>query len=77
MVLSSKITALLTDWVKGTHPNNVNVLAKFERPCGLFQFFRVKHYLENILGCRVKWGTEKAKRAYVQSPVLQEALRCF
>jgi predicted nucleotidyltransferase len=56
---------------------NLNVLAKFEQPCGLFQFFRVKHYLEDILGCPVNLGTEKAERAYLQSPVLQEALRSF
>lgn len=57
--------------------NNLNVLAKLERPCGLFQFFRVKHYLEDILGCPVNLGTEKAERAYLQSPVLQEAVRSF
>lgn len=57
--------------------NNLNVLAKLERPCGLFQFFRVKHYLEDILGCPVHLGTEKAEKAYLQSPILQEALRSF
>lgn len=57
--------------------HNLSFLAKFERPCGLFQFFRVKHYLEDIFKSPVDLGTEKAGKEYLQAPMLQEALRSF
>lgn len=57
--------------------HTLNFLAKFERPCGLFQFFRVKHYLEDVFKCPVDLGTEKAGKEHLRSPMLQEALRSF
>ena len=47
--------------------SDVDLLVAFDRPVGLFQFFRVQHYLEELLGV--------AKVDLVQRTALHPALR--
>lgn len=54
---------------------DVDFLVEFAKPGGLFQLFRVQHYLENVLGCSVDVGTRKALREHLREPVLEEAIR--
>ena len=57
--------------------SDVDFLVEFTKPGGLFQLFRVQHYLEDILGCAIDLGTEDALREHLREPVLKEAIRAF
>ena len=57
--------------------SDVDFLVEFTKPGGLFQLFRVQHYLEDILGCPIDLGTEDALREHLREPVLKEAIRAF
>jgi predicted nucleotidyltransferase len=57
--------------------SDVDFLVEFSTEAGLFEFYRVKHYLEEILGCKVDLGTKEALREHLRKPVLQESIRAF
>lgn len=57
--------------------SDVDFLVEFAKPVGLFQFSRVRLYLEEILGCSVDLGTRKALRQHLREPVLKDAIRVF
>jgi uncharacterized protein len=57
--------------------SDVDFLVKFAIEATLFDLFRVQHYLEDILGCRVDLGTNSALRQHLREPVLQEAVRAL
>jgi uncharacterized protein len=54
--------------------SDVDFLVEFDRPHGLFQLLRVKHYLEDILGCPVDLGTRTALREHLREPVLKDVI---
>jgi len=55
--------------------SDVDFLVEFSEPGGLFQLFRVQHYLEDLVGCAVDFGTEDALREHLRESVLKEAIR--
>lgn len=55
--------------------SDVDFLVEFSIEAGLFDLFRVRHYLEDILGCSVDLGTQDALREHLREPVLKEAIR--
>jgi uncharacterized protein len=57
--------------------SDVDFLVEFAIEATLFDLFRVQHYLEDILGCKVDLGTRSALREHLREPVLQEAVRAF
>lgn len=57
--------------------SDVDFLVEFAIEATLFDLFRVQHYLEDILGCKVDLGTKSALRQHLREPVLQEAIRAF
>jgi hypothetical protein len=57
--------------------SDVDFLVEFSTEAGLFELFKVKHYLEDILGCKVDLGTREALREHLRKPVLQESIRAF
>jgi uncharacterized protein len=57
--------------------SDVDFLVEFAIEATLFDLFRVQHYLEDILGCKVDLGTRSALRQHLREPVLQEAVRAF
>lgn len=57
--------------------SDVDFLVEFAKPVGLFQFSKVRLYLEDILGCSVDLGTQKALRQHLREPVLKDAIRVF
>lgn len=57
--------------------SDVDFLVQFTEKGGLFQLFRVQHYLENILGCAVDIGTEDALREHLREPVTRDIIRVF
>lgn len=52
--------------------SDVDFLVEFDQPGGLFQLFRVRHSLEDLLGCKVDLGTTKALRERVHEPVMKD-----
>ncbi|NJM75667.1 MAG: nucleotidyltransferase family protein [Acaryochloridaceae cyanobacterium RU_4_10] len=54
--------------------SDVDFLVEFDRPSGLFQLLRVKHYLEDILECPVDLGTRTALREHLREPVLKDLI---
>jgi uncharacterized protein len=57
--------------------SDINILVKFERPTGLFQFIDLKKRLEVLFGCKVDIGKPRSIRPQLKSRVLQEAIRVF
>jgi uncharacterized protein len=57
--------------------SDVDFLVEFSIEATLFDLFRVQHYLEDILGCKVDLGTRSALRQHLREPVLQETVRAF
>ena len=55
--------------------SDVDLLVAFDRPVGLFHFFRVQHRLEAILGTAVDLVMRDAIKPQLRSRVLAEAVR--
>jgi predicted nucleotidyltransferase len=57
-------------------PNSdVDLLVDFDRPIGLFHFFRVQQRLERILGSRVDLVMREAVKPQLRDRILGEAVR--
>lgn len=61
--------------VKGsaTSDSDVDILVKYKKQPGLFEFLDLKEYLENLLGRQVDLVTEKALKKQLREKILQEA----
>ena len=57
--------------------SDVDILVKFARPTGIFQFVDLKKRLEALFGCKVDIGKQQSLRPHVKARVLQEAIRVF
>jgi hypothetical protein len=58
------------------HKNSdVDILVDFERPVGLFEYARLKMYLEDVLGREVDLVTPEALRKELREDMLREASR--
>jgi uncharacterized protein len=55
--------------------SDIDLLVDFERPIGLFEFARLKIYLEELLGRKVDLVTPEALRKELRENILQEAIR--
>lgn len=55
--------------------SDVDLLVEFDRPIGLFHFFRVQRHLEAILGCRVDLVMREAVKPQLRDRILREAVR--
>lgn len=56
--------------------SDVDILVEFDRPIGLFEFARLKLYLEELLGREVDLVTPEALRKELKETILQEAIAC-
>jgi hypothetical protein len=54
--------------------SDVDLLVEFDRPVGLFQFFRVQRRLEEILGARVDLVMKDAVKRQLRGQILGEAV---
>jgi len=60
---------------QATQESDVDLLVEFDRPVGLFHFFRVRHYLEDILGTEnVDLVMPEALPAEMKQGILREAI---
>ena len=59
--------------------SDVDFLVEFENEdlIGLFEFSKVRFYLEDILGCSVEMGTRNALRKELRERVIKEAIRAY
>jgi len=57
--------------------SDVDFLVEFSIDAGLFDLFRVQHYLEDLLGCKIDLGTEDALREHLREPVMKDVMRVF
>lgn len=55
--------------------SDVDILVDFEKPVGLFEYARLKMYLESILGSEVDLVTPEALRKELREDILREAIR--
>jgi uncharacterized protein len=55
--------------------SDVDLLVEFSRPVGLFQFARLKMFLEDVLGREVDLVTPEALRQELREDILREAIR--
>jgi len=55
--------------------SDVDFLVEFDRPGGFFQLFRVRHYLEDLLNCRIDLGTQDSLREHLREPVMKDVKR--
>ena len=57
-------------------PNSdIDILVDFEKPVGLFEYARLKLYLESVLGREVDLVTPEALREELREGILREAIR--
>ena len=57
-----------------TPTSDIDVLVEFDRPVGLFEFIRLKLYLEELTGRRVDLVTPDALRPGMRAAILNEAV---
>lgn len=55
--------------------SDVDILVDFEKPVGLFEYARLKMYLEGVLGREVDLVTPEALRKELREEILREAIR--
>lgn len=55
--------------------SDVDLLVDFDKPIGLFHFFRVQRRLEEILGCRVDLVMREAVKRQLRDRIFAEAVR--
>ena len=55
--------------------SDVDLLVEFDAPVGLFEFVRLRRFLETSLGVRVDLATPSALREEMRGRVLAEAIR--
>jgi predicted nucleotidyltransferase len=59
---------------EATSTSDIDMLVEFERPVGLFEFIRLKFYLEKLTGKSVDLVTPDALRADMRAEILSEAI---
>ena len=57
--------------------SDVDFLVEFSIEASLFDLFRVRHYLEDLLECDVDLGTQDALREHLREPILKDVIRVF
>lgn len=57
--------------------SDVDFLVEFSIEAGLFDLFRVQHYLEDLLEREIDLGTEDALREHLRQPVMRDVIRVF
>ena len=71
-----KLLAVFGSLARGqaTPASDIDVLVEFERPVSLFEFIRLKLYLEELIGRRVDLVTPDSLRPSMRAEILNEAI---
>jgi predicted nucleotidyltransferase len=59
---------------EATPDSDIDLLVEFSRPVGLFEFIRLKMYLEDLTGRQVDLVTRDALRPAMRDDILNEAI---
>lgn len=62
---------------KARKQSDIDLLVEFEKPVGLFEFARLKIYLEEVLGRKVDLVTPEALRKELRENILREAIHAI
>ena len=57
--------------------SDIDILVELDESIGFFEFFRIKHYLEDLFQCPVDLGTVDALKEHLRKPILEEAVHVF
>ena len=57
-----------------TKSSDIDLLVEFNQPIGLFEFIRLKNYLEDLTGFKVDLVTSDALRPSMRDTILSEAI---
>jgi len=57
--------------------SDIDILVELDESIGFFEFFRIKHYLEDLFQCPVDLGTVDALKEHLREPILEEAVHVF
>jgi uncharacterized protein len=57
--------------------SDVDFLVEFSIEASLFDLFKVRHYLKDLLKCEVDLGTKDALREHLREPILKDVIRVF
>ncbi len=59
---------------EATEGSDIDLLVEFSQPIGLFEFIRLKNYLENLIGSKVDLVTPDALHPALRDSILNEAV---
>jgi hypothetical protein len=59
---------------EATESSDIDILVEFNQPIGLFEFIRLKNYLEDLTGFKVDLVTSDAIRPMMRDSILSEAV---
>jgi predicted nucleotidyltransferase len=62
---------------RATASSDIDILIELDPESGFFEFFRIQHYLEDLLDRPIDLGTADALREHLRQPVLDEAIHVF
>ncbi len=62
---------------QATAKSDVDILVELDESTGFFEFFQIKHYLEDLLQCPIDLGTTDALKEHLRKPILEEIIRVF
>ncbi len=62
---------------QATPQSDVDILVELDESVGFFEFFRIKHYLEDLFQHPVDLGTVDALKEHLRQPILEEAIYVF
>ncbi len=57
--------------------SDVDILVELDESVGFFEFFQIRHYLEDLFQCPVDLGTVDALKEHLRQPILEEAIHVF
>jgi uncharacterized protein len=57
--------------------SDVDILVDLDESIGFFEFFRIKHYLEDLLQRPIDLGTVDALKEHLRQPILEDLVHVF
>jgi predicted nucleotidyltransferase len=57
--------------------SDVDILVELDESVGFFEFFQIRHYLEDLFQCPVDLGTVDALKEHLRQPILEEVIHVF
>jgi hypothetical protein len=62
---------------QATPQSDIDILVELNEYVGFFEFFQIKHYLEDLFQCPVDLGTADALKEHLRQLILEETIHVF